>query len=245
MVSAQVNVTVQPAVANLPPTIELLQSDIETTVGANVVLDASRSSDPEGDPLTFLWVQENNSAPSVSLEQANTSTAEFVAPDVSEATLFTFRVDVGDNHNNIEYAQVIVTVQPAAPNLPPTIELAQSDFTVVSGNDVVLDASGSSDPEGDPLTFTWVQESGKVVVFNNVNTAITSFTAPSVALTTQLAFRVEVSDSDNNVVHRRGIHVTVNPNKQSNSSSGGGGAEFWLFICIYFFVRVRECDSGK
>lgn len=71
---------------------------------------------------------------------------------------------------------------------------AGPDRSVSAGSAVVLDGSGSSDPDGDPLGFAWTQVSGPVVTLAGANAAAASFTAPTVTNTTTLTFRLTVSD---------------------------------------------------
>lgn len=76
------------------------------------------------------------------------------------------------------------------PNEPPTVD-AGPDQSVEGGVSVLLTASGS-DPDGDPLTYSWTQLSGEPITLADADTATPSFTAPMVSGT--MEFRVTVDD---------------------------------------------------
>ena len=78
-------------------------------------------------------------------------------------------------------------------NSPPTAD-AGSDQTVDEGDSVTLDASGSSDPDGDTLTYDWTQMSGPDVTLNDATAAQPTFTAPGVDGDQTATFQVEVND---------------------------------------------------
>jgi LmbE family N-acetylglucosaminyl deacetylase len=94
-------------------------------------------------------------------------------------------------------------------NKPPVPD-AGLDQTVSEGAVVQLDGSGSHDPDGDILTFQWVQAGGGTVSLLNANTAKPTFTAPTglkqdAVLTFQLVVNdgslSSVPDSVNVIVH--------------------------------------------
>lgn len=76
-------------------------------------------------------------------------------------------------------------------NDPPVADAGPNQVNVPAGL-ITLDGSGSYDPDGDPITFQWVQEAGPAVTLSSPTTKITTFTAVSGAV---YAFRLVVKDS--------------------------------------------------
>ncbi|KYF68874.1 M36 family metallopeptidase, partial [Sorangium cellulosum] len=88
---------------------------------------------------------------------------------------------------------------------------AGADQAVAVGELVTLDASGSSDPEEDALTFSWTQTAGPAVELTGEGARAT-FVAPEVAAATTFDFEVKVSDGVLEATDQ--VSVVVDPAKE-------------------------------
>ena len=176
--------------ANIAPTADA-GPDQTVDSGANVGLDGAASTDPDaGDTLDYAWTQTGG--PNVTLAGADTETPSFTAP-TGPATL-TFQLEVTDDDGSSDTDTVTVDVnEPPPVNQAPAAD-AGVDFTTDSGAIFILDGSGSSDPDGDALDYSWTQTSGPAVTLNGANTAVPSFVAPTGPAT--LVFELEVCDPE-------------------------------------------------
>lgn len=74
----------------------------------------------------------------------------------------------------------------------PPVADAGPDQAVKGGDQVTLDGSGSVDPGGAPLGFTWREKGGKSVTLSSATTSKATFVAPAVASPTTLTFELKV-----------------------------------------------------
>ena len=163
--------------------------DQEVTAGATVGLDGSGSSDADGSSLAYLWsIRTRPEGSAAALQDSTSSTPSFTA-DLAGQYLITLSVDDGRLTN----APDTVAVLALRPNNPPVAN-AGADLTFDVGAEVRLDGSASSDPDGDPLGFSWTFASvpkGSVVVLSDTTSGNPRFTPDLVGA---YAVRLVVSD---------------------------------------------------
>ena len=143
--SAPVTITI--STSNSPPIAQAGPAQT-VTVGATVQLDGSRSSDVDGNPLTFRWaltVVPTGSA--ARLSNATSVQSTFV---VDRPGTYTAQLIVNDGTLDSPPATVPITTNNSLP-----VAQAGPAQTVTVGATVQLDGSRSSDVDGNPLTFRW------------------------------------------------------------------------------------------
>ena len=141
--------TVVVNVVNDPPIAEA-GPDQPGVVGVPVTLDGRGSRDPNGDPVTYQW--SIRSAPSGSKAAINnpTSVTTTFTPDLPG--IYTIQLIVNDGQANSSPAAV--SMEAIKPNQNP-IANPGGPYTGFVGIPVQFDGSGSSDPDSDPITFSW------------------------------------------------------------------------------------------
>ena len=133
----------QPPVADAGP-------DLTVDERSQVTLDGSASFDPEGSPLSYSWqLVEQPETSLAALVDARTGAPSFTA-DVPG--LFVVRLVVSDGR--LEGEPDTVAVEAADVPDPPQARIAPLVAAPV-GQLVRLDGSGSSDPDGDGISFSW------------------------------------------------------------------------------------------
>jgi hypothetical protein len=182
---------VQVSWENEPPVADA-GSDQSVEVGEHVTLDGSASSDADDGIDSFKWTQI--SGPTVALADSGTENPSFTAPSITGATVdLTFQLTVEDKGDQSSSDQVKVTVTNR--QNPPTAG-AGDDQSVKETTLVTLNGTGSSDPDDDIQSYSWIQlTGGPAVALSNSNTATPTFYAPSISGPVVLNFQLTVRDA--------------------------------------------------
>jgi len=172
--SASSNVTVTASTANIAPVANAGVSQSVVT-GSTVTLNGSASNDANGDSLTYAWsIVSKPAGSSVTLSSTTTVNPTFIA---SAAGSYVLRLVVNDGVLSSNASNVTITASNT--NLAPVAN-AGGGLNIYVGTSVTLNGTGSYDPNGDSLLYSWVfvsKPSGSSATLSGATTAAPSFLA--------------------------------------------------------------------
>lgn len=176
-------------VANQAPTADPALSDTAGTVDLAMLLDASMSSDPELEALTYQW--QVIAQPGGSSFLIDDPTAEITTWTADTAGTYTVELIVNDGTQNSVPANFDVQV---GENLAPTASVSLSMNNGVMGRPIHLNATRSTDPEAQELTYRWSiisRPPGSSTVIDDAAAAQTTWVADMVGF-----YRVQLIVND-------------------------------------------------
>ncbi len=137
-----VSKTITVLVPNQPPIAAFTATPEEGFLPLTVNFDAGTSSDPDQDELTYTWDYGDG-------QSGNGKTSSHV---YTEGGVFTVTLTVSDGELQDSIGlQIIVNI----PNRPPIAFFTATPESGPFPLEVIFDASGSTDPDGDDLTYIW------------------------------------------------------------------------------------------
>ena len=200
-----------PITANRAPVAVIDEAPtLSVNAGASVTLNSTGSSDPDGDMLMYAWRVVTDGVPALTLATTNLATLDFTAPAVTTADDYTIGLVVSDGTLESPEVMIVVTVNPAG--APVAVIAEGPTLSVNAGASVTLDGTGSSDPDGNPLTYAWrvVTNGVPALTLTTVDQPSLSFTAPAVTTAGDYTIGLVVSDGTLESPEVM-IVVTVNP----------------------------------
>jgi PKD repeat protein len=135
-----------PGTGNQPPVVDS-GGPYQGLPGEPLQFDASGTVDADGDTLIYLWAFGDGSVPQFP-NQSPLTTHTF-----ENAGSYTGVLTVTDGSNDLVMVDITIVISSTS-NAPP-IAVAGGPYMASAGESVQLNGSGSSDPDGDPLTYSW------------------------------------------------------------------------------------------
>jgi hypothetical protein len=171
----------------------LAWTDFPSTPAASVNLNNDLDLQVTGPSGTFLGNVFANSQSVTGGTADRRNNVEQVTLLAPAAGTYTITVRAFNVPSSAQPFALVVSggVSTAAGGNRAPIANAGPDATGTIGTAVTLDGSGSSDPDGNPLTFAWSQTGGPAVTLSTPNAAVAHFTPAANATYT---FQLQVSD---------------------------------------------------
>jgi len=156
---------------NRPPVVSCSANPTHVIDGSGeTVLVRADASDPDNDPLTYQWTTTGGAI------EGTGSQVRWSPAGVALGThSVTARVD--DGRGGVVSCVAEIRVDPR-PNQPPTISCTATPSSVQPGGRMHITAV-ASDPDNDPLTFSWESTGGQIVGSGSEVDLDTTHVAPS------------------------------------------------------------------
>lgn len=193
--------------------VPLADAGTDITVHANdtVSLDGSKSKDPDGRIVLYVWTQTQGTQ--IRFVDNKVSQPQFTAPNIEHDETLVFNLAVKDNSGETsnDTVQVLVKARNNAnppdsstvdetdtstDNNTPTLTVDAGQNRIVEGQTVVELVGTSRGSANENRNYMWQQISGPSVSFSSIYGAKVSFIAPVLDTLTDLVFEVMVSAED-------------------------------------------------
>jgi hypothetical protein len=172
--STVATVSVTATVANAAPVANAGVNQ-NVVIASTVTLDGTASTDANNDSLSYKWVLQSKPATSSATLAAATSAKPTFKADVAGTYVATLVVSDGKANSELAAVSILASATNLAPVAKPGV-----NQSVVTGTKVSVDASASSDPNGDSITYRWsllFKPAGSTATLSSATTASATFTA--------------------------------------------------------------------
>src|SRR5215204_1879450 len=259
---------------NKPPIVQLANFPKLVKENTTVTLNAAATTDPEDGKnfLKFQWAQSAGVPIKKFLTKLDSPILRFVLPEVPPAGgSITMQLIVTDSKGESSMSKSPIFISVENVNKPPIASISK----IIPKNEnstVTLNASGSKDPDGEPLKFVWrqINPKPKVTIENN-QSAVASFVAPNVHKDINMKFSINVfdgnkingkanktvnvlikqinlppvADAGKNFVANESSNVTLNGNKTKNPDKLDKIKYLWTQVAGDLLIDIKNEKTIK
>lgn len=154
-VPAQGNATVV-MVVNAPPQVDAMVSSAGHVASNSPVTLQATASDPDQDPLSFAWTSTCPGA----FDRADRDQVTFITGTLATGADCAFQVSVSDGRGGNATGTLVLSSAVPVINVVPAMGIVYQSTDAADVAEVVLLHASASDPEGQPLTWTWKASDG-------------------------------------------------------------------------------------
>jgi len=208
---------------NQPPVANAGKDAVLKSPTDNFILDGSKSSDSDGEIVSYLWQQV--SGPS-KIGLSNSAAPLLTITGLKVGT-YIFKLTVTDNLGATSSDEVKILIEQSTVDQPPVANAGTSQSITLPINNVVLDGSGSTDADGKISEYLWKQLSGPSGA--DIDNAGSVKAEAKGLLAGTYIFQLTVTDdkgaSDSTVVN---VTVSAAPVNQPPKANAGKGQSITL-----------------
>ena len=145
-------------VINAPPRVDAMTSSTGNVASNSPLTLQVTASDPDHDPLSFAWT---STCPGT-FDRADLDRVTFITGTLAAGGDCTFQVSVNDGHGGTAKGRLLLSSAVPVINIAPAMGIVYQSTDAADVSQVVLLHASATDPEGQPLTWTWKASDGTV-----------------------------------------------------------------------------------
>jgi hypothetical protein len=162
---------------NSPPRVDGMTSSTGNVASNAPVSLQVTASDPDHDPLSFAWT---STCPGT-FDRKDRDQVTFITGTLATGADCVFQVVVSDSHGGTATGTLVLSAAVPVINIAPTMGIVYQSTDAADVGEVVLLHASATDPEGQPLTWTWKASDGSFSdQVDQVGSSDVRWTAPAI-----------------------------------------------------------------
>ena len=190
-------------------------ADLSLQERTATILDASASSDPDSDNLSYQWRQLGGTE--VTIYLADSAQAQIITPAASADTNLSFELEVSDPTGASSADTVTINLS-TSNNQPPQVDAGEAQ-TISEGKTVQLNAS-ADDSDGSISAYQWLQLSGPTISLSSSTIPAPTFIAPEIASGSAIVELLLIVTDSAQASASDTISITIDNNEAPSAQAG-------------------------